>query len=714
MFAVGSRLYDLPDRAAKLLRSPGTWAVLIGAAVILPFLGSSGLWDPWETHYAEVARRMVADGDWLTPRWRGELFFSKPVLIFWMMAASFKLFGISALAARLPFALTGILGVYLAYRTVARVTDQRRGLWAALVMASSPFYFIIARQAITDIVFCVFILGTLGCFFTAAMSEKPLLRDVLGIYIFAALAALGKTPLGLAIPACVILAYLLLSGDWKALGKIKLHIGIPLFLLIAAPWYAAMQIKYGGRFFNEFFLHNNIERAFTGVHGERASFEYFIKQMGYGFFPWLALVPYAFGRAAGIISADRSLPVARQRLYLFLAAWFTVSFATFTLIVTKFHHYIFPALPPLAMLVGLAMADAKKKGLAIMGPLGVLVLAMVANDIVASAAHLSNLCTYAYDRPLPEAVYPRWPLFAVAVTMGAALLAARFVKNRRPITVAVLLSALTSAGIISWQYQPALGHTLSQQDLFESYKEYSRPGDRLYQYQMNWRGEVFYSADKIIKLSSEAAVSNVLKKPGRVFIVSVADSFSAVDRAARETTGKHLHVLPGSNIRYTLSSNVIDAGVADENPLSANVFSEPPPISHPLRAEFAEGAAFLGYDVDPALPEVGNEFFLTLYWECLKPIAKSWQVFVHVDGHGFEFNRINGDHLPLHGLFTTDRWMKGDIIRDKIRMKVPIEFRPGRFTIYLGLFIGTPRMQVLPGFPQDGQNRVRAGLIDIH
>jgi 4-amino-4-deoxy-L-arabinose transferase-like glycosyltransferase len=717
----GKLLLELKERLIRLLKSPGTWAVFMGAAVILPFLGSAGLWDPWETHYAEVARRMVVDGDWITPRWRNELFFSKPVLIFWMMASSFSIFGISALAARLPFAIVGILGVYLAYRFVSRLTDSKKGLWAALVMATSPFYFFIARQAITDIVFCVFLLGALGCFLLVALQERPLLRDVLGIYIFAGLAALGKTPVGLAIPFLVVLGYLLLSGDWRVLKRIKLHIGIPVFFLIAAPWYVSVLILHGKKFFNEFFLHHNIQRAFTGVHGDRATFEYFIKQMGYGFFPWVAVIPVAFGRIArrlhagqAQLSAGKPGPAtAGIRLDLFLLVWFTVTFATFTLIVTKFHHYVFPALPPLALLAGLSLAERDAGGWRFLAPLGVLLLAIVANDIVSSPAHISNLCTDAYDRQLPEEDYPRWLLLGIAAAVGAVMIAAHFLKRLRLATWA--LAGIVAVGTItlSWAYIPRLGRTLSQEGLFETYEKVKRPGDKLYQYQMNWRGEVFYSADTIVKLSSESSVRNVLKQDNRVFIVSVSDGFAAVDRIARLVTGKHLHVLPGSNERYTLSSNRIDAGMQDFNPLAENIFKQAPPISHPVRAEFDEGVAFLGYDLKPEKPNIGGSFELTLYFEALRSVSRNWQVFVHIDGHGHEFHRLNGDHYPLKGLFPTNRWLKGDIIRDTIKLDVPIEFTAERYTIYLGLYIGNRRMKVLPGFPQDGQNRVRAGVLHM-
>jgi 4-amino-4-deoxy-L-arabinose transferase-like glycosyltransferase len=710
--------------AAAALRDwagrPGTWVVLVAAGLILPWLGLSGLWDPWETHYAEVARRMLVDGDWLTPRWRHELFFSKPVGIFWMMAGSFGVFGIGAWAARLPFALMAVLGVWLAYRFVARLTDTRRGLWAAGVLLTCPFYFIIARQAITDIPFAVCMLGCLGCFALVAIEEQPRSRDVAGIYIWAGLAALAKTPVGLAVPGAVALVYLLLSGDWRVLRKLRLHWGLPLFLAIAAPWYVAMSIRHGGSFLGEFFLHHNLQRAFTGVHGERGSFEYYIQQLGYGLFPWVGALPLAFGRL-GAVFRDRdsaaALRLARPgpgtaavRLDLLLAVWALVTFTAFTLIVTKFHHYVFPAVVPLAVLVGLGLADRSPGGWRLLAPLGVLLLAVVANDLVASAAHLTNLCTYDYDRPLPEGEYPRWFLLAVAAAGGGLLLAARW-WGRRPAAAGLALAALVGAAGLSWAWVAPLGHTMSQQALFETYQRVAEPGEKLYQYQMNWRGEVFYSADTIIKLTSTSAVERVFERPGRHFIIAVRDGFSAIDKTVRRATGEHLHLLPGSGLRYVLASNEIDPGQTDLNPLARDVLRQPPAIEHPLEARWAEGVSFLGHDLEPAHPGRGDRFSLTLYFRCDRAIARNWQVFVHVDGHGHEFHRINGDHYPIDGMFPTDDWLPGDIIRDRVELELPIEFTAERYAIYVGFYIGNQRMRLQPGAPSDGQNRLRIGRL---
>ncbi len=714
-----------------LLRRPESLALLMGAAVFLPMLGASGLWDPWETHYAEVARRIVVDGDWITPRWQGELFFSKPILNFWLMAGSFHLFGVSALSARLPFALVGILGVFLAFRFVSRVTDSRRGLWAAFALCTTPFYFFISRQAITDITFCVFVLGALGSFALVALRPDTPRREALYIYVFAGLAALAKTPVGLAIPAAVVLVYLLLSGEWSLLRRLRLPLGILLFLLIAAPWYVSVLALHGRKFSDEFFMHHNLQRAFTGVHGERGTFEYFIKQAGYGFFPWVGLLPLVLGRVLGRLRQREDTEALRLqvpspegqtlRLELFLLVWFGVTFVTFTLIVTKFHHYVFPAIPPLAILAGVCLAAEEGAGLRLLLPLGVLPLLMVGNDIVSSDAHLANLYTYAYERPLPGEIYPRLALGLITGLFGLCLLLSRFFARPRLLRSALAVLAAASTITLAWYYQPRLGHTMSQQDVFDTYRRLAQPGEKLYQYQMNWRGEVFYSNDKIVKIGDEAGFRNIFTKPERVFLVAVRESLGPLDRAMRQATGRHLHVLPGSGLRYLLISNQLKPGEEDLNPLAQHLLAEVPTIAHPVRAELADPAqlaggaqlALLGYELRPEVPSTGDGLEITLYFQCLRRIDKSWQIFIHIDGFGHEFHRINGDHYPVEGLLTTDQWMPGDIVRDVVRLKVPREFTAKNYTLYLGFYIGDTRMRVLPGFPQDGSDRVRAGTFSM-
>ncbi len=130
----------------------------LGALVFLPWLGAVGFWDPWEPHYGEVAREMIDRRDWVHPHWEHAYFFSKPILTFWLMAPMMLLAGTDGAGGmgvytewlvRLPFAALAILAMVLTYLAVRRTLGRRVALFAALVTATSPMYFLMARQAVT-------------------------------------------------------------------------------------------------------------------------------------------------------------------------------------------------------------------------------------------------------------------------------------------------------------------------------------------------------------------------------------------------------------------------------------------------------------------------------------------------------------------------------------------------------------------------------------
>jgi 4-amino-4-deoxy-L-arabinose transferase-like glycosyltransferase len=165
------RLYNLSLR-------PAVWVVLLAATIIAIYsvsIGACGPWDPWETHYGEVARNIVERGDpmdlWWRPGYgpngkREGVFASKHALPFWCMALSFKLFGVGVgaademvrspipeIALRLPSMIVGLGTVALIGWCVARLANWRAGLLTAAVLATMPQYAILTRQAVTDMFF---------------------------------------------------------------------------------------------------------------------------------------------------------------------------------------------------------------------------------------------------------------------------------------------------------------------------------------------------------------------------------------------------------------------------------------------------------------------------------------------------------------------------------------------------------------------------------
>src|SRR5436190_9845603 len=166
-----ARLPGFFDRLSE--RQVALLVILTGLLLYLPFAGSYGLWDPWETHYSEVARQMTRRSDFISLWWPGsprdaEVFWSKPVLSFWLMSIGMHVAGVglpggdpgemalthrAEWAVRTPFCLMGVLGIYAVYLVTSRFVSRRAGVLAAVVVATAPMYSLVARQAMTDMAF---------------------------------------------------------------------------------------------------------------------------------------------------------------------------------------------------------------------------------------------------------------------------------------------------------------------------------------------------------------------------------------------------------------------------------------------------------------------------------------------------------------------------------------------------------------------------------
>lgn len=175
---------------AVIERHELTLVAFLSLALLLTGLWSYQLVDPWETHYGEVARRMLQDDDWIHLKWQNEIFRSKPVLTFWLFGASLSAMGIATdggysgelvasdlvvFAARLPFALFGAFGLVMVWWMLARLVNRRVAWLAFAIIATCPLYFLVARQAITDMPLVAALMGAVACFAMAVhRGEEPI------------------------------------------------------------------------------------------------------------------------------------------------------------------------------------------------------------------------------------------------------------------------------------------------------------------------------------------------------------------------------------------------------------------------------------------------------------------------------------------------------------------------------------------------------------
>jgi 4-amino-4-deoxy-L-arabinose transferase-like glycosyltransferase len=501
----------------KWWQREGAWLVMFAGVLYLPMAGAYGLWDPWETHYSEVAREILARDDWITLWWGQEgWFMSKPILIFWIAALGMgfgSTFGLPFWRdmgtgghewfIRVPICLFAIGAVYAVYKAVSLGWGRRAGLLCGAVLATMPHFMFLSHQAMTDMPFVAPLVVAMAFLISATITDpeklvtprklklfgrelrisfwhlvvggillvaipqvmylltrpvmfacpedttsncrailessrlgpiqfpieqywsgsagnsmpndqnasvpgspgwedrynqvpimtslvQGLVWTLIGtmlmltfrrerkeqalrfaiVYLFSAISFMGKGPAGLGVPEIVLLGFMITSGKWKLLPRIRFFQGIVIFLLVGFPWYIAIYGRLGNEFFDRFVVHDLLNRAFAGVHGDKGTFRYFVWQLGYAMFPWTGLVPIALGGWRLIVPKDAT--EAQRDVARLALLWLLVTFTLFSMMVTKFHHYIFPAVPPTAILVGLTlnrmMGDGRlahtKKGLA--------------------------------------------------------------------------------------------------------------------------------------------------------------------------------------------------------------------------------------------------------------------------------------------------------------------------------------------------------------
>jgi 4-amino-4-deoxy-L-arabinose transferase-like glycosyltransferase len=177
---------------------------------------------------------------------------------------------------------------------------------------------------------------------------------LLAAWYFAGVAMLGKGPAGLALPAAVGFAYIGTTAKWRQLASLQILNGLSIVAVVAVPWYVAMFARHGHAFTDELIFHHMWKRALDHVHdmnaGDDVSFRYYVWQLCYALFPWTGL-----SAAALVWWRANGEPDSKEDMTVFFAMWFVLAFGLFTAMPTKFHHYIFPAVPPAAILTGIAL-----------------------------------------------------------------------------------------------------------------------------------------------------------------------------------------------------------------------------------------------------------------------------------------------------------------------------------------------------------------------
>ena len=360
-------------------------------AIVIAFylygLGMLPLLGPDEPRYAQVAREMFLRSDPVTPTLGGHTWFEKPALLYWLIAASFKIFGVSEWAARFGPAVCGILtvvAVWLVGREVDRSQEtQSFGFWSLVVTASCLGLIVFSRAVSFDIVITMTTTWSLACFLLHELSTNKNKRLLLaGFYAFAGLSLVAKGLVGLVIPFGVVGLFYLLRRRWPARTVwFSLFWGVPLMLAVSAIWYGPVIAKHGWSFIDEFFVQHHFARYVSN--------KYHHPQPIY-FYPVIILmlsVPWTIHLISALVKArrwnwrtDESLSMVR----VFSLAWLAMPIVFFSFSGSKLPGYVLPALPAATLLVGERLTTVRNWKLQLLFPVGVLVLVLCALHFAAT------------------------------------------------------------------------------------------------------------------------------------------------------------------------------------------------------------------------------------------------------------------------------------------------------------------------------------------
>lgn len=340
---------------------PGHLLLILGFCWVLFFLdlGGLGLVGPDEPRYAQIAREMLVSGDFVTPRYFADPWLEKPVLYYWLAAATYWLFGVNEFGARLPSALAAVLGVFCVYLVGRQREGPLEGLFSCLILAASILYFSLARAASTDMVFSAAMAVAWTALFLLLFGDKGLWRDsaasggqrglLLVFYAFLGLASLAKGPAGMVLPLVSLAVFLGITGRLDLAARFRPFTGMMVLLAVVLPWYALCTLANGWGFVEEFLIRHNLERFFTDRYEHPQPFWFFPAVALIGFFPWsLQLIPSARGLFRhGNRWRSRA---AAQDLFLWL--WLLTPLVIFSLSRSKLPGYLLPAAPAMALLIG--------------------------------------------------------------------------------------------------------------------------------------------------------------------------------------------------------------------------------------------------------------------------------------------------------------------------------------------------------------------------
>ncbi len=342
------------DWRVSLLALIALWAVIYMSGLSHP-----ALLDDADTVHAEAAKEMLQRHDWVTLYANGVRYLEKAPLMYWGVATSYTLFGVSEWSTRFPLMLVVLAMILSTYGLGRWALDSEGGFDSGLVLATALGPFLFTRFLIPDVAVGLWLTLTFWLFLVSLEQPKPARWTCWGLAAVCALNVLTKGLIGLVFPAGAIGLYLLLTGNLRHFLKLRLVSSALVFLAIAAPWHilAALRNPPQGnvRGFLWFYFINEHVNRFLGTRiprdYDKVPLLLFWALLVLWLIPWTVFLPQSLQEVPRHWREFRAQMTRRQQAYFLFFLWNLVIVGFFSLS-TRQEYYTIPAIPGMALLVG--------------------------------------------------------------------------------------------------------------------------------------------------------------------------------------------------------------------------------------------------------------------------------------------------------------------------------------------------------------------------
>jgi 4-amino-4-deoxy-L-arabinose transferase-like glycosyltransferase len=503
--------------------------LLLGILLFAPGINSRDLWNPDEPRYAQIAREMLDNREFLVPHLNGRVYTEKPPLHFWSIALfGWLRGGVDEVAARLPSLFFAVATLFVLFELTRLLLDARSAWWATLIFGSTAKILWQARVGQID----------MGLTFWVTLAMLSVVRRVVrgakqpawGFWVATGLGTLAKGPVALLPPLLGLVAWGRMDRSLQLKQILRPLPGFLLWVLIVLSWLVPASLRAGGEYFETLLFKQNLERYADPWHHHQPWY-YYLTILPADFFPWSFFLP-------GALLLRRRLSETQRRTFDFSTCWALATLLFFSLSPAKRTVYILTMYPALALLVSLSFREMAREAVLLrrwlLIPTGV-----HAFLLTVSAAIVGWILFYPPQRlsvslDALEFLGPGWRqwvlLVAIVLSFGALVALFHALRNEPgKVVLSLFLSLAVTATIVSLWVLPRFDPVKSPRSLALTFLQQANATDPYAIWPRLDANVVFYTGRFATEIRTEAELRQFAQGPGRRWLFAKRDRWQKLD-----------------------------------------------------------------------------------------------------------------------------------------------------------------------------------------